>query len=57
MPVLLWHLPLVIFFGSWDSWPTRCAPKDAAGITHTLLRGMWVSKEPNPLPDTLGLAD
>jgi hypothetical protein len=35
MPVLLWHLPLVIFFGSWDAavWPSEKrsveAPLDA----------------------------
>ena len=25
MPILLWHLPLVIFFGSWDAavWPSE----------------------------------
>ena len=33
MPVLLWHLPLVIFFGSWDA---AVSPSEKRSVETTL---------------------
>jgi hypothetical protein len=45
MPILLWHLPLVIFFGSWD---VAVSPSEKRSVETSF--DVWLAPETPELP-------